>query len=434
MGKRISDYLFVFLLSTTFLACKKEKDEYGPSTSFITPVENQSFNVNDDVLVQASIQDEYKITSVSVGLLNAQYQSVHSNVSVPVSSPSMNVNMYYSLNNIHLETGYYYIEIFATDGTNDSRKYQRIYITAIPRIIKQICLVSSNSISQTNVSYIDTTFSSISPVYTFSGDHIGSSVSSYYQQAYVSGSISGYLNALELEDNTPKYSITHPITSNPYFTGYYSNEQNTYVALYSGYVRGYDYNGALVYSANANSGYYPMKFCFNGGRLIAEQRAIAGGAKILVSYYAGGSPQQQVSMAQDVVAFCEKDDENVFLFGNVSGQGIIQLYERLNNNLWNPYPAALPTGSLLSAVRIDENTYLLGHSNGTIYKYEYQSSSLTTYMTGHTAIQLKYEPLHNEVYVVEANMVSTFNYTNTSPHNSIVSSENILDIHILYNR
>lgn len=434
MHKDVWKYLFIFLLTGSISACKKDLDEYGPTVNFITPVESQSFNVNNDVLVNATVQDDRKITSVSVGLLNADYQSVHTSISVPVSSPSMNVNLYYTLNNIHLETGYYYIEIFASDGTNDTRKQQKIFITAVPKVVSAICLVSASTVLQTNLSYIDTGFSSITPVFSFSGDYIGSGVSSYHQQAYTAGNHTGALNALKLESNSIKYSITHPVSADPYYMSLYNNEQNTYVALYDGYVRGYDHNGALVYSASSNSGFYPLKFCFNSDRLITEQKATSGGARILVSYYAGGSPQQQVSMNQDVVAFCEKDEENVFVFGNVSGQAVIQLYDRLANNLWSPYPGALPTGALLSAVKLSENTYLLGHSNGTIYRYDYTSSSLTTWLAGHTAIQLKYDPLQNEVYVVEANSVSTFDFISLAPHNSIASAENILDIHILYNR
>ncbi len=139
-------------------------------------------------------------------------------------------------------------------------------------------------------------------------------------------------------------------------------------------------------------------------------------------------------MNQDVVEFCEKDYGNVFVFGNVSGQGVIQLFDRINNHLWNPYNYSLDTGSILSAVKIDANTYLIAHSNGTIYKYEFQTSSVTSYLTGYSAIKLKYDQLNNELYVVETNQISTFDYPTAIFHHSVNSAETIVDVHLLYNR
>ena len=86
------------------------------------------------------------------------------------------------------------------------------------------------------------------------------------------------------------------------------------------------------------------------------------------------------------------------------------LFDRINNNLWNPYPFSLATGNLLSALKLDPDIYLLGHSNGTIYKYQYSMSSVTTFLTGYTAIKLKYDEVNNKLYVVEANKVATFDF------------------------
>ncbi|MGZ6540197.1 MAG: hypothetical protein ACXVEB_17610, partial [Bacteroidia bacterium] len=157
-------------------------------------------------------------------------------------------------------------------------------------------------------------------------------------------------------------------------------------------------------------------------------------AKMLVTYFPTSSFEKNCSLSQDVVAFCEKDVSNVFVFGNSSGQGVIQLYDRINNNLWSPYPFPLATGTILSAVKIDADTYLIGHSNGTIYKYQYLSGSLTTYLAGYTAIQLKYDDLNSEIYVVEANKITTFDYTSAALHHSVNSAETILGINLLYNR
>jgi Big-like domain-containing protein len=425
---------FCLLLVICLFSCKKEEDSSGPKITFNTPVENQTFNVYDYVTVNASVTDDHKIAAVSVSLMDNAQHLIHNTVNVSVSSPSGTINYQYLLDNIHLLTGVYYIRIFATDGINDSYKYQKIYIIEAPRVLQKVFVVSNTSSAQTNLSYIDPSFSSIVPFHSFTGDHLASSVSSYDQQAYICGNYTGAFAGHILQFNGPRFSIPAVTSSNPYFTGYYNDERDTYVARYNGTIRGYDYAGTVIYSAAALGGYYPQKFCFNDDYLIAEEKEVLSSTRQLVTYFPNGGFEKSCALTQDVVAYGEKDATNVFIFGNTAGQATLRLFDRINNNIWSPYPFPLATGSMLSALKIDPDTYLIGHSNGTIYKYQYSIGSVTTYLTGYTAVQLKYDDLNNILYVVESNRVSTFNYTSSAPVNTVNSTENILDVHLLYNR
>ena len=415
-------------------SCKKDNDESGPKITFNTPVENQTFNVYDYVTVNATVTDETKITEVSVSLLDANENYAHVSIPVSVSSPSMTVNLQYYLDNIHLETGFYYIKISASDGKNDSHKYQKIYLIAVPKALQTVYVVSNTGSFVTNLSTMDASFSTIVPYHTFSGDYLASSISSYYQEAYMCGNYTGNFTGHLLSYNIPKFTIAPSVSANPYFTGYYNDDIHTYVSSYDGNIKGYDYQGSVFYATTSVSGYYAQHLCFNSGYMIAEEKDLSSSAKKLVTYFATGSQEKNCALSQDVVQFCEKDATNVFLFGNVSGQATIQLFDRTANNIWNPYPFALATGSLLSVLQIDSDTYLLGHSNGTIYKYQYSIGSVTTFMTGYTAVKLKYDDVNNRLYVVEANKVSVFNMATLGLVNSVNSAENILDVHLVYNR
>jgi len=427
-------FSIAFLSVLIFFSCKKDADVKGPEIKFNTPIENQTFNVNTYVNVNATVTDETRISSVSVSLLDVNEHFAHITLPATVSSPNMTLNMNYILDNIHLETGFYYIKISASDGENSSQKFQKIYLIAVPKTLNTIYIVSNTGSTSTNLSTLDTNFSAIIPYHTFSGDYLASSVSSYYQQAYRCGNYTGSFTGHVLEFNNPKFAIAPITSSNPYFTGYYNDDQNTYVGRYDGNIKGYNYAGGIFYSANALSGYYSQHMCFNDGYLIAEEKEIFTSAKKLVTYFPTGSVEKNCSLTQDVVAFCEMDATDVFVFGNVGGQATIQLFDRTNNNLWSPYPFSLATGSLLSALKVDSDTYLLGHSNGTIYKYQYSLSSVTTFLTGYAAVQLKYDDVQNKLYVVEVNKVTTFNMTTLGMVHTINSAETILDLHLLYNR
>ncbi len=422
------------VLMSCINSCKKDEDTEPPRISISSPYENAIYNVFDVVSVQASISDNRQLELVNVGLLDAQMNVAYISVPATIASPSTSINVSYYLDDIHLESGIYYIKVSASDGENSINAYKKIQINAVPKVLKKVFLVTRPSTFQTRVSYIDSTFSSIIPYQLFSGDHIGSSASSYFQQIYNCGNYTGSFSSIDLSNNATKFTVPCVQSVYPYFTGYLGLEKTVYASYYSGILRGYDHNGNIVYGANANSGHYVQNFIFSGGYLLTEQVDQQTSTRVLTSHQTTGVGYQQVGLSQDVVAFCEKDNENVFVFGNVAGQGIIQLFDRNTNNLWNPYPFSLSTGALLSAVRIDSNTFLLGHSNGNIYKYQYQPSSVTTYLSGYVAKQLIYDELNDEVYIVQDNVLTRVYYSSGGVHNSISSSETILNACLLYNR
>ena len=422
----------IFILSLQLFACKKEKDEDGPKITFITPLDYENYATYDIISFRADISDETRIATANITLVDENYVPVHTTLPFTVTSPAMTVNTTYALDNIHLTTGLYYLMITATDGDNDSRAYKPVHITGIPKTLKKIFLATANGAS-TNMSYIDSTFSGVIPYRTFTGDYLGTSVSSYYQEVFMCGNYNGSYTGVELQSGAVKFSVTPLISATPYFTAYYNEDKNNYAARYDGTIKGYDHLGNIMYTGNANSGYFVRKMIRNNNYMIAEEKSKTSLSRLLVTLYSTGNAMQQVAIAQDVAAFCRKDDDNVFAFGNNAGAGVIMLYDRVNNNLWSPYPYTLPAGTILSAVRIDADTYLIGHSNGTIYKYNYQTSSLTTYVSGYTAIQLKYDEIDNRVYIAESNLVTGIDYPSLTVVSTVPSAETILGMDLLYN-
>ena len=426
-----ASFLFLVLLSG---ACRKEVDEYGPTITMHTPVSEQTFNVYNNVHVTADITDETKIASVTVTLTDLSYTPVHVGIHVPVTSPSMSLSMNYTLDNIHLESGRYYLMITASDGTHDSRAYQPVNIIGVPKALKHVFVVTASGSSATNLSETDSAFTTLMPYHAFSGDYLGSSASSYDQQVFVCGSYTGAFTSYELQTNTQKFSVPPAISGNPYFTAYYGEDKRTYIGRYDGTIKGYNNHGDVTYTANATPGYYATAAVMNDNHLVAAEQSKTSPGKILVSYFTTGSAEQQASLSQDVVAMCNQDENNIFLFGNVAGQGVIQLYDRIHNNIWNPYNYSLNPGAILSAVQLDADTYLIGHSDGTIYKYQFMTSSVTAYLVGYTALQLQYDALNNRIYIAEQNRVTAVDVPSASVTGMVTSTENIKNISLLYNR
>lgn len=426
-------YLPVIII-TLFISCKKEKDKQAPQVSILLPVENQSFYVNDDVPVKGNITDESILVKATVSLLNEQGQLVMPALTIPVSNTTEVFDLKFALNDIHLESGRYQLCIFATDGINDGYGYQWIYIQGIPRSLKKIMVTTGTSM-QTNLSVVDSISTSLLAYQHFPGDHLASAANSYSQKFFHCGTTTGNFTGLDLNTNSVFFNEP-PVASPPapYFTGFGYFNNTCYVGFYKELIRGYDQAGAVIYNSRMRDGYYALRLCMNDGQLLTEEKHKITGDKTLVCYYETGVARQSVALDMDVSSFCEKNNTQVFVFGNKSAQGVIRLYDRLTNNLWEPYPYTLPMGSIISAIKLDSDTYLLAHSNGTVYKYVYSASSVTPFLTGYTAIQMMKDETSGILYVVEKNKINRFEYPSLKQLPVIHSSETILDVSLLYNR
>jgi hypothetical protein len=423
------------ILVILLFACKKEKDKEPPVISITTPDENQVFNVNDNVHVTGTITDETALKGASVGLINDQGQPANVTLPILIKSLKITVDLQYAINNHRLETGWYQLQLFASDGIHDVYATRQIYIKAIPKMLKKILVTTALNPTQTNVFTMDTLTNALKPYLVFPGDHSASGVNSYYQQFYHCGKNTGHFKGINLDNNAAVVDVAPVITpSVPYFTGMYTNENACYISLYNKQIRGYDPWGVQIYNANAMDDFYSQHLFMHENYLLAEEQNKLTSEKKLVCFYPTGSAQQSSNLLQDVVAFCEKDASAVFVFGNKSGQGMIQLYDRTTNNLWDPYPYTLATGTITSAMRLDPDTYLIGYSNGTIYKYVYSASSVTPYLTGYTAIQLVKDNISPVLYVVEKNKISTFDLNTLKPIRTVTSTEAIVSLDLLYNR
>lgn len=430
--KKYSYALYVFMLLIVF-SCKKKNDDTGPQIVFETPAENQTFNVFDYVPVKAKVTDENSVASVYVNLLDIDHNPIHTSVPITTNaSNSLSFNISYYLDNVHLLSGLYYIQIMASDGVNTSRKVRPIYIIETPKVLKNVFIVTQPNSLTTAILRLDTATSAFVSYKSFSGDFMSMESNSYYQFIYKCGSNSGSFSGIDATYDIEDFSIA--ANSSNFFTSFYATEKTNYIGYFYGNIRGYNYRGNVVYGANTVSGYFPLRIINNANYIVSVQMEFVTGNKLLVTYYPNGNIQQQLPLTQDATALFEKDATNVFVFGNnSSGQGVIQLFDRLNNNLWNPYPFSLAS-SIQSVVQITPTVYLLALSNGTIYKYDYQISSVTAYASGYNPIQMRYDEVNNRLYIVEGSALKVLNYSSASLMNTYLLSDPLKAVCLLYNR
>ncbi|MEW6470216.1 MAG: hypothetical protein AB1458_14975 [Bacteroidota bacterium] len=424
---------YLLLIVSALVSCKKEEgDGNAPFITIYNPVENQFVNVFDTLIVNADVNDDKNLESVSVTLVNENLVPVQASVAINVNDNFVSFSQAYIIYDIHLVSGVYYIKVSASDGLNTISSYRKINVIAAPRKVMGYYLITNPNVNNMLISSIDTGFSAINPYFNYGGDFSAAAISAYNQELYTSGHYSGSANAVSLTTGGIRWSVPSIPGSDPYFKGIINQDKTTYLAYFNGLVRGFNSNGAIVFNGNISAGYYPLKLFKHAAYIICSEKSITGAfRKIIVLQGETGAGMQEALMSQDVVEFFTKDSDNVFVFGNSSGQGVIEIYQVSTNGFWSPH--TLVPGVLLSAEQVDSDTYLIGHSNGTVYKYIYSTNSSTPFITGVMARNIEYDDINQEIIITDGSAVKKYSYGNGGLLGTLTAPDSIFDLHVLYN-
>ncbi|HEY6163261.1 MAG TPA: DUF4625 domain-containing protein, partial [Bacteroidia bacterium] len=383
-----------FITTAFFFACKKDHGDTTPPEIQVTnPYYGQTFMVGDTIHADFSVSDNTAINSISVMIADSNLVTVMSPVGVFPTSKNASYHLDYPISDLHLNGGLHYFKVVAFDGYNNVTKYQRIYLTALPKKRLAYFFVTHPTANSVQVSRLDSALNP-SAYYSLNGDLVNSDISSYTQQLFTCGMYTGHMNAIALD--APAVAWYLPVINNsiPYFENVYSAGNTVYVSCYQGStIKGYDGNGNQRFIATVANNYYPIHTFRHDIYLVTEAKDVSSLAKKIILYYAaGGASFQECIMNQDVVSFFTKDSDNIFVFGNNGNQGVVQIYRVSTNGFWSPLNLA--AGKILSVAQVSSDVYLIAHSNGTIYKYQYSNSSIVPFIPGVTASHMAFDDVN----------------------------------------
>lgn len=432
----------VLLLLCLFLgiySCKKDPPPDYPSVQISAPYPLATFNVPASIQVTGHASDSKLLTSVSVYIANSQNIAVEAPLQVQVTSNNMNISCTYVLNDLHLPSGQYYMAITVSNGTNISSAFQQIYIDGVPTKRTAIYAITRNS-AGVHAWGIDSAFQ-VSPAfsYTVSGDYSSSDINSYYQQLYIAGHDSGNVNVYSVPTPAPGWTLTGSPSPSPYFTNVYCNKDVEYVSYYNsnlpnGEIKSYNHSGVIQAVYNTGPGYYPVKTYLWGNLLFTEEKSFSSSSESLLLFYqATTAGYNQAILPGPVIAMYGQDNTHIFVLGNKTAGGAYMLSYNITTNQFSSL-ISMPGGQLLSAAQIDGGDYLLSFNTGTVYYYSYNPNSITPYLINVMASTVRYDSIDNEVIIASGHTVNEYDYPNPSHVTTVVLSDSVRDVRILYNK
>ena len=282
-------------------SCKKETDNQHPVITYISPYELQKFDVLDNIHIKANISDDKAIESVRIGLVNKEFVSVLPSVFVYPNSINYQLDIDYPIDDQYLETGEYYVQLRAEDGTNFKNQYQLVFISGIQREFEKVIVLTQGNFNEIRISEIDKTdnFSFLFDIY---GDYSGSETNSRYQQLYIAGKDLININTYNLHSQEIAWlKETFPPVPMHNDNCLYFDEE-LYVSFQTNYIYGYRYNGSQVFNATVENDKSPSRLTKFNEFLLVDLQSKTGGITYLATFYlTTGAEKQRLATNYRVV-------------------------------------------------------------------------------------------------------------------------------------
>lgn len=424
--------IILFALQLFLYGCGKDKDAVKPEITISSPSENQIFTALDTIQITSTIEDETTLEQVDITICDNNKVPVLATVTVVPQDKKITVQIPYALNDVNLESGSYYLWIRASDGNNIAGKYRGIHISAVPRELKYVYIMSLFN-STTVRLHRKVTGGNLENISDINGDLSSTISSSRFQIVATCGSTFGDLNVYDVSSGSLQWS--EPVISDPpfpYFINSGMYDEILYCSYYSGNIKGFNNNGTQVFSANTMYGSFPSVLFANNNFLFADHGFYSGTEHAFGMYYlSSGAYRQHIITDYIATNIFQMDDDNIFIFGNQNGQGIIRLYSISGNSTWESH--TLPAGMISDVVQINENDYIIAHESG-LYKYQYDMSSLTSYVSGMNAAKIKFDAINSDIYAAEGNTIYIYDYSSHALISSITVPDPIVGFELLYNK
>lgn len=144
MTKNSLLFCLICLLAVLF-SCNKPEDTQPPSLLIHAPTAGESYNALDTLFVDFEVTDDVVVQQVLVELITAAGALAHPGKAAVVCNAGERVTLVYPLDNIHLESGQYYLRFTASDGSNNKSAFVELQLFEVPLALEAVCWIEGGN-------------------------------------------------------------------------------------------------------------------------------------------------------------------------------------------------------------------------------------------------------------------------------------------------
>ena len=426
----IIGYVFVILL----FSCKKDHHVDIPEVSFQQPSEGSFFAVGDTVNVKVHIESKSIIKSVNFTLVDENLIPVLSNYSYPVNgSNTMSIDYAFIIDDYYLDGGDYQLLCSVMNQEERKDKYHSIKVLPVDKVLESIAVVCKSG-NQVNIYGLGIHLNTL-PELKFSM-HCNYEASSYipfhHRFALVGSDVGNMVVWDYFSKDTLMQLRNDAVPPFPYFTDLSRMGNYFCVSNYSGQLSFYDYLGNQKIAGNCLSGFFSDQVIDVSPNYLVVQQQKSGSNQLLSLHNNSNAYQYAIfglpGNLIDAFPFSNKD---FMVFFNTENMGQIEKY--IFNDNATTEPVSYHGAAIFAVDQVDAYNYIFSTANE-VFWYQYSLSSISSIVNGKSIKFVKYDPINNMIYMADDQNVLAYTYPNGQLLYSYNIGEEILDIHLIYNR
>ena len=412
-------------------SCHEETCE-PPFIQMYSPYENAVACTGDTLHISGSISSTVPISHIKIVLLTTTHTQVCPALTINPNAENYSLNNEYVLSNTALETGVYYLYIEAGNGCSASSRYIKILVTGIPKESRSLIVFCHEKAKDDVKIYKVDSLLNFSLFKQLPHDFQEGAVNSKDQLIYSMGCYKGNLYSIDASSGEIEDQINAVINPPfPYFESLSWSNNLLIVGYYDGRIEGYFGNGNLkfVYSVE-NCRLHHVNY--DGTYLLSILEYYTGNAYFTGAIYEiSGFLKDMVYGEYNVIDLFRASGNDVAMFCN---EGIQPCVRTLNTySMIITHIKNLPTGTIYSATQIDNDLYLLSHSNGLLL-YSFENNAYDEIGNITSFGDVVYDETDDIIYLSEGKNILAFSYPTGTHIGSVSLPDSVKDFKILYNR
>jgi len=417
---------FIIVLLMLVLGCKKG-DEIPPSITIVNPFAMSQFQIPFQVNVTGNAQDENSIEWIKIVVLNDALAPSSQEILIDVNENSVEFNEWLSVDNIHLNSGAYFVKVSASDGENIHSSYIEINVLEYPLVLKDIYLISSNN-NQTNLFKIDS--NSLELVNQFDGQFQVANAISKHQYLFIGTDQIGNAFSPNLNQNIWNWSFTTFLSN--YFNDSEMSESGDVLHLCcsDGVVRSFTENGTISNTVYSSSQEYFDDFLIVDNYLFIEAYSSSLVRYLIVYFLESGIEMQRISLINNIIDVVKYNSHQCLFLEQAQSDIEIKMYDRNSNLSW--------TLNTINNDSIHDAEYVLNRglffvSDVGLRFYNVENNVMSTLILNDEFKKIKYDELNEEFYLLTNDELWLYSLS-TGQYQTISTSMDLKDLLLFYNK
>lgn len=412
----ISVVLFLF-------SCKKE--DGTPPEIVVTAPFQSSYNYGQQIQFSANLTDETQLESAVVAVFNSNNQQVLATRTFSFSSSYIEIEGSIEIDDIYLPTGDYYLQFRVSDGTNESLAIREFKIFEAPRELIEVIGFNqqgSNLLEGVKLQNNQWQQSFILPLQLV---HLQPDY--YAQSILIAGNANDGLSAVRMEDGVFISSTPAPFGLGNILWNdatWHAASRTYWLACKDGSVRAYSGTGTSVSQFNIGGNYIPKKIAVTNSKVIVST-ANQTNTQFRIEVYqkSSGALIHSTPLNSEIEWMNAVGEDDVWIYQ--SAEEYKQNVYKISANYvdeWTNFRFA--PSSAVTHAHLQDSALFIQHTDG-LRRYTFNGNIIAV-GSSYAPLQMSYDNVNNQLYVVQENDVRILNAQNLLESNSLPGVDRVV--------